>query len=82
MSRLAYHPTPATRRLGAFTLDACIPPLLHLVPLIHHFTDRKAMVRQSRRLGGGSWYRPCFRTGTAALLHTFPAKCLFSSSSL
>ncbi|KAF8503788.1 hypothetical protein F5888DRAFT_1665055 [Russula emetica] len=23
MSRLAYYPTPATRRLGNFTLDAC-----------------------------------------------------------
>jgi hypothetical protein len=25
MSRLAYYPTPATRRLGNFTLDACSP---------------------------------------------------------
>ncbi|KAF8479182.1 ubiquinol-cytochrome-c reductase complex subunit-domain-containing protein [Russula ochroleuca] len=25
MSRLAYYPTPATRRLGSFTLDACPP---------------------------------------------------------
>jgi hypothetical protein len=25
MSRLAYYPTPATRRLGNFTLDACPP---------------------------------------------------------
>jgi len=25
MSRLAYYPTPTTRRLGNFTLDACPP---------------------------------------------------------
>ena len=65
MSRLAYYPTPATRRLGSFTLDAC-PPTFRNVSFTHDFTDCKAMVRQPRPLGGRSWHRPCFRTGIAA----------------
>ena len=56
-----------------------VPPLLHVLPLIHDFADREAMVRQSRPLGSRSWHRPCFRTLAAA---TFCTLSLLSGVSL
>jgi hypothetical protein len=47
-----------------------VPLLLYTVSLIHDFSDREAMVRQSRPLGGRSWHRPGFRTVTAATCYT------------
>lgn len=49
-------------------------PLLCVVALIHGFTDRKAMVRQSRLLGRRSRHRPRFRTGPMALCVLFLLK--------
>lgn len=48
MSRLAYYPTPANRRLGAFTLDAC-PPLYST--LSHSFMISQTAKRWSGSLG-------------------------------
>lgn len=44
MSRLAYYPTPANRRLGNFTLDVC-SIVVGGQCMSDPFADRKTMVR-------------------------------------
>jgi hypothetical protein len=48
MSRLAYYPTPPTRRLGSFTLDACPPTS---PTLSHSFMIPQTAKRWSGSLG-------------------------------